>query len=58
MLKAYRALNGDLTFEQRQHLDPIASSCAVNRDRHGLDWLRQAIGAANLNDILAMPEMG
>ena len=34
--KAYRALNSDLTFAQRQDLDRLRS-CAVNRDRRGLD---------------------
>jgi hypothetical protein len=34
--KAYRALNGELTFEQRQHLDRLLD-LAGNRDRHGLD---------------------
>ena len=53
--KAYRALNGDLTFEQRQPLDRLLELCGESRETW-LGWLRQAIGAANPNNILACIE--
>jgi len=53
--KAYRALNGDLTFEQRQHLDRLLELRGESRQTW-LGWLRQAIGAANPNNILACIE--
>ena len=53
--KAYRALNGDLTFEQRQHLDRLLELRGESRQT-GLEWLRQAIGAANPNNILSCIE--
>ena len=53
--KAYRALNGDLTFEQRQHLDRLLDLRGESRQTW-LGWLRQAIGAANPNNILACIE--
>jgi len=53
--KAYRALNGDLTFEQRQHLDRLLELRGESRQTW-LEWLRQAIGAANPNNILSCIE--
>ena len=53
--KAYRALNGDLTFEQRHHLDLLLDLRGESRQTW-LGWLRQAIGAANPNNILACIE--
>jgi hypothetical protein len=54
--KAYRALNGDLTLEQRQHLDRLLDLRGESRRQTWLGWLRQAIGAANPNNILACIE--
>jgi len=54
-LKAYRALNGDLTFEQRKHLDRLLELRGESRQTW-LEWLRQAIGAANPNNILSCIE--
>jgi hypothetical protein len=53
--KAYRALNGDLTSEQRQNLDRLLELRGESRQTW-LGWLRQAIGAANPNNILACIE--
>jgi Domain of unknown function (DUF4158) len=53
--KAYRALNADLTFEQRLHLDRLLELRGESRQTW-LGWLRQAIGAANPNNILACIE--
>jgi hypothetical protein len=53
--KAYRALNGDLTFDQRWHLDRLLELRGESRQTW-LGWLRQAIGAANPNNILACIE--
>jgi hypothetical protein len=47
--------NGDLTFEQRQHLDRLLELRGESRETW-LGWLRQAIGAANPNNILACIE--
>jgi TnpA family transposase len=53
--KAYRALNGDLTFDQRRHLDRLLELRDGSRQTW-LGWLRQAIGVANPNNILACIE--
>jgi hypothetical protein len=53
--RAYRALNSDLTFEQRQRLERLLELREESRQTW-LGWLRQAIGAANPNNILACIE--
>jgi hypothetical protein len=53
--RAYRALNSDLNFEQRERLDRLLELREESRQTW-LGWLRQAIGAANPNNILACIE--